>query len=44
MMLLMVWMALLGFGVVVGCFVESVEREVSVKCPPTRLRDLGSDP
>ena len=44
MMLLTVWMAPLGFGVVVGGFVGSVERDVSVKCPPTRLRDLGSDP
>ena len=44
MMLLTVWMALLGVGVVVGGFVGSVERDVSVKCPPTRLQDLGSDP
>ena len=44
MMLLTVWMAPLGVGVVVGGFVGSWERDVSVKCPPTRLRDLGSDP
>ena len=44
MMLLTVWMAPLGVGVVVGGFVGSWERDVSVKCSPTRLRDLGSDP
>ena len=43
MMLLMVWIEPLGVGVVVGGCAGSMERDVSVKCPPTRLWDFGLD-
>ena len=44
MMLLTVWMAPLGVGVIVGGCVGSTKCDVRVRCPLTRLWDLGSDP
>ena len=44
MMLLTVWMAPLGVGVIVGGCVGSTEHDFSIKCPPTRVRYWGLDP
>ena len=42
MILLMVCIAPLGWGVIMGGLVGSAVREVGVKRPPTLLHDLGS--